>query len=56
MNKVLLMSIVLATFVLPLMTARDPSPARGLRRAVVGMGVIVVCYVVGIVYILPRLQ
>jgi hypothetical protein len=55
MGKLLLISIVLATFVLPLRAARDPEPVRGLRRAVVGMAVFVFLYVLGIVYILPRL-
>lgn len=56
MGKALLISIVIATFALPLSAARDPSPTRGLRRTVVGMVVVVIVYVIGIVYVLPRLS
>jgi hypothetical protein len=49
-------SLVLATFALPLRAARDPSPTRGLRRVVLGMVVVVAAYVIGIVYVLPRLS
>lgn len=45
MRKLLLMSILFATFALPMRGAANPSAVRGLRRAVVGMFVCVALYV-----------
>ena len=55
MQKLLLISFLLATFVLPMRAARDPSPARGFRRAVLWIAAFNIAYVIAIVYVLPRL-
>jgi hypothetical protein len=34
MKSLLLMSVILVTFIVPVVTARDPIPARGLKRMV----------------------
>ena len=56
MRKLLLMSMLLATFVLPMRAARDPNAARGVRRTVISMAICVVLYVFGLLYVLPRLS
>lgn len=55
MQKLLLVSILVATIALPMRAAADPSPARGLRRAIVWLVAFNVAYLIGIVYVLPRL-
>lgn len=55
MQKLLLISVWLATIILPFIAAMDPSPRRGLRRLLVMMSGFIVFYVFSIVYILPRL-
>lgn len=52
----LLMSILIATLALPMRAAHDPNPARGLRRTVLWLVAFNVCYLLGIVYVLPRLS
>lgn len=46
MRKVLLMSIILLTFVLPMRAATNKSAVRGLRNAVLGMAAWITLYVV----------
>ncbi|HEU4643357.1 MAG TPA: hypothetical protein VFS44_12955 [Gemmatimonadaceae bacterium] len=55
MQKLILVSILVAMLFLPMRAARDASAARGFRRAVVGFAVFVGLYVIAIVYVLPRL-
>lgn len=55
MQKLLLISIWLATIILPFLAAMDPSPRRGLRRLLLVMSGFIAFYVFSIVYILPRL-
>lgn len=55
MDKLLLMSILIVTFALPMRASRDPSPVRGLRRTVVGMTIFVALYILGVVYVYPHL-
>jgi hypothetical protein len=54
--KLLLMSLLIATVALPLRAAHDPVPRRALRRVVFWLVTFNVCYLVGIVYILPRIS
>jgi uncharacterized membrane protein (DUF485 family) len=54
-RKLLLLSILLTTFALPMRAARDPSAIRGLRRTVIGLALFVAAYVVAVVYVFPRL-
>jgi hypothetical protein len=56
MGKLLLHSILLATFALPMYAARDRSAVRGLRRLVAWMALFVGFYALAIVYVLPRLS
>jgi hypothetical protein len=55
MRKALVVSIVLATFWIPLAAARDPNPQRGLRRVRKRFAIFCVAYVFSILYVLPRL-
>jgi hypothetical protein len=55
-GKLILISILIATVALPMRAARDPSPTRGLRRAVLWIVAFNVCYLIAIVYILPRVS
>lgn len=45
MRKLILLSILLATFAIPMLAARMSSPVRGLRVAVFGVAAWVVIYV-----------
>jgi hypothetical protein len=53
--KLLLVSIVFATIVLPLRAASEPSPSRALRRVLVSMFAFNVIYLIAILYVYPRL-
>lgn len=55
MAKLLLNSIVIATLVLPMYAARDRSPARGLRRAVLWVIGFNLFYVLSVIHLYPRL-
>ena len=55
MQKALLFSIILSSIVLPCVAARDASPSRGLRRALVWFACFNVCYLLTALYVVPRL-
>ena len=55
MQKLLLMSLLIANVVIPLRTATNTSPTRGLRRMVFSMLAFNLFYVFAIIYVLPRL-
>ena len=55
MQKLLLMSVLIANVVIPLWTATNTSPTRGFRRMVFSMLVFNLLYVFAIIYVLPRL-
>jgi hypothetical protein len=55
MRKLLVMSILFATFVVPMRAARDRSALRGLRRALVVVSLYAAAYILLIVYVVPRL-
>jgi hypothetical protein len=55
MQKLLLLSILIATLAIPMIAASDRSPKRGFRKLVLWMVAFNVCYVIGVVYVLPRL-
>ncbi len=55
MGKLLLNSILIATLAIPMRAAGDPSPVRGVRRAVLGVVAFNAFYLVAILYVLPRL-
>lgn len=50
MKSLLLMSILLATFVLPAFAARDPDAGRGFRKLALGFGLFVAMYYFYIAY------
>jgi len=54
-QKLLLVSILFATMALPMRAARDPSPVRGLRKALVWTAGFGVLYMLAILYLYPRL-
>lgn len=56
MNTFVLLSIVLAGVALPMRAAKDPVPRRGLRRAAYAMFAFTCCYVVVVLYVLPRIM
>ena len=55
MGKLVLVSIVIATIVLPLRAAAEPSPSRAFRKAMISMLAFNVIYFFAILYVYPRL-
>jgi hypothetical protein len=56
MAKLLLLSTVLVSIMLPILAARDANPRRGLRRTVQGMVLYNLFYVFAVLEIYPRLS
>lgn len=50
--KLILLAVALAPVLIPLRTARDPSPRRGLRRAVVAVALLVAFYALSIQFVI----
>jgi hypothetical protein len=55
MPKLLLMSVLFATAIIPAFTAQDRSPLRGLKRACAGMLVFNVLYLLAATLVYPRI-
>jgi hypothetical protein len=55
MQKLILISILLASAVIPARAARERSARRGLRKALFAMLVFYVLYVLALVFVYPRL-
>ncbi len=55
-QRLLLMSAMAAMIVIPILAARDPLPARGLRRARIGVALFVVVWAYSLLYVLPLLK
>jgi hypothetical protein len=55
MQKLLLVSILLANVAIPIWAARERNARRGLRKALVAMVVFDVAYLVGLLFVYPRL-
>jgi len=55
MKKAIVMSILVATFWIPLVAARDPKPSRGLQKVRKWTAAFCVLYVLSVLYLLPRL-
>jgi hypothetical protein len=55
MRKLLILSILIATFWIPIRAAREPNPFKGLRKVRKQFALYCVFYVIAVVYILPRL-
>lgn len=56
MAKLILLSVCLALVGIPLFVARDPHPARGLKRALIGVAAFNVFYLLLLRFVLPRLS
>lgn len=55
MEKLLLLSVLIALVALPVNAARARHPSRALKRALVGLALFNLFYVVGLRFIYPRL-
>jgi formate-dependent nitrite reductase membrane component NrfD len=55
MEKALLISVVIATVVIPLLAAAERDPRRGLKRTLVGLAAFNVFYAFLLRVVLPRL-
>jgi hypothetical protein len=55
MEKLLLVSILISTMVLPMRAARRPHPVHGLRRAILYTLIFNALYAFAILYIYPRI-
>jgi hypothetical protein len=55
MAKFILISILFVDVLIPLWAARDPNAIRGLKKALLGMCVFNVCYLLLIMFVYPRL-
>ncbi len=55
-QRVLLMSVMAAMIVIPMVAARDPAPARGLRRARIAVAAFVVLWAYSLLHVLPLLK
>jgi hypothetical protein len=51
MGKLVLISLLVATIVIPARAARDPNPVRGMKRAVGHTVAFVVCYTAALVFV-----
>jgi hypothetical protein len=51
----LIMSVLIATVLIPISAAKDPSQRRGYRRTIVGLFVFNTIYVVCLLYLYRRL-
>ena len=55
MSKVVLLSVLIALFAIPIMFARDRQERRGLRRTVVALFLFNLFYLFALLFIYPRL-
>ena len=55
MQKAFLVSILLANVAIPVWAARDRNASRGLKKAVAGMLLFDALYMLGLMYLYPRL-
>lgn len=55
MSKLVLMSVVLATVVIPAITARDAFPRRALKRTVLALVAFNVLYAFLVIFVYPQI-
>jgi hypothetical protein len=55
-DKLVLISIILATVFVPASAARLPDARRALRRVIVGLLISNVLYLIGLLYVFPRMR
>jgi hypothetical protein len=56
MQKALLISILIATVLIPLVAARGGSVRSAVRRSIVATGVVCVLYWLGLIFVYPALS
>jgi hypothetical protein len=56
MQKLILISIILVDVLVPIWAARDPSPLRGLKKALFYMCICNAIYLVLVMFVYPRLD
>jgi hypothetical protein len=56
MDKLILLSIVVITIVVPAATAAEGNPRRAFQRMFAGMLIGIVAYVVSVLFIYPRVH
>ncbi|NUQ73953.1 MAG: hypothetical protein HUU21_10375 [Polyangiaceae bacterium] len=56
MSTLIFTSVLIATLVIPLVTARDSSAPRGLRTTVIAMFAFNIIYLLAIRFLYPRLH
>jgi hypothetical protein len=54
-DKLLLISILLMSIIIPVVAANDPNPRRGLKRCVIGFCLFAAFWVFSLIFIYPRL-
>jgi hypothetical protein len=55
MRKLILMSVLVATFWIPIAAAREENPLRALRKMKKRWYIFCAIYVISILYVIPRL-
>ncbi len=55
MQKFTLLSILLATVIIPMTSASERSPRKGLRRTILLMAAFNAFYLIAVIYVYPRL-
>jgi hypothetical protein len=55
-QKLLLNSVLFFTVAIPVLSARDPLPKRGLKKALIYTLLFDLAYLVGVLYVYPRLH
>lgn len=56
MQKILLISFIVAPIAIPMLAARHPSPVRGLRRALLGWVLFNIGYLFFLLVLYPRMH
>ena len=55
MHKFLLLSMLLATAMIPVLASRDPGARHGLGRTIVGIAVFDFVYLLALIFVYPRI-
>ena len=55
MHKFLLLTMLLATAIIPAMSSRDPGARRGLGRTLVSIAVFDFVYLLALIFVYPRI-
>ena len=55
MHKFLLLTMLLATALIPALAARDPGAKRGLRRTIANIAIFDLIYMLALIFVYPRI-